>query len=166
MQHELLCKILNIFAKFCIFLLIFARLCVFLHAFLVLIFQAQKLCRCYFSRFFQLWTSSRQRSTPSPQEEGEREDRGRWHRAPGATHARSTLVKFGPVNPFKFTWINLEFDRVPNRLVQEHMPHHGYKKILAGNYNITYDKASNCSNIWLLSVSSICNICNCLTCRI
>ena len=52
---EHFCKILHIFAKFCIFLLIFARLCIFLHAFFVLIFQAQKLCLCYFSRNFQLW---------------------------------------------------------------------------------------------------------------
>ena len=47
-------KICKMFSNFCIFLLIFARLCVFLHAFFVLIFQAQKLCQCYFSRFFQL----------------------------------------------------------------------------------------------------------------
>ena len=46
------------FCTFCIFLLFFARLCVFLHVFFVLIFQAQKLCQCYFSRFFQLWSLS------------------------------------------------------------------------------------------------------------
>ena len=42
------------FAKFYIFSIIFARLCVFFNAFYVLIFQAKKLCLCYFSRFFQL----------------------------------------------------------------------------------------------------------------
>ena len=52
---EHFCKFLQIFAKFYICLLIFALLCVFLQRFLVLIFQAQKLCQCYFSRFFQLW---------------------------------------------------------------------------------------------------------------
>ena len=51
---EHFCKSLHIFAKFCIILLRFACLFLFLHAFFVLIFQAQKLCQCYFSRFFQL----------------------------------------------------------------------------------------------------------------
>ena len=49
-----ICKKIQKFCKFLHFLLIFARLCIFLHAFFVLIFQAQKLCLCYFSRFFQL----------------------------------------------------------------------------------------------------------------
>ena len=48
------CQILHIFAKFCKILLLFAHLCVFLHTFFVLIFQAKKLCLCYFSCIFQL----------------------------------------------------------------------------------------------------------------
>ena len=70
--HTILCKILRIFvqfccilahccknvAHFCIFLLIFACLYVFWHVFFVLIFQAHKLCQCYFSSFFQLCFNS------------------------------------------------------------------------------------------------------------
>ena len=47
-------RFLHIFHIFGIFLQFFAHACVFLHAFFVLMFQAQKLCQCYFSRFFQL----------------------------------------------------------------------------------------------------------------
>ena len=58
-KNAKLCVFLHNFVVFlpiyCIFLLIFARICVFLHMFFVLIFQAQKLCQCYFSHFFQLW---------------------------------------------------------------------------------------------------------------
>ena len=37
------------FCTFWHFWLIFAHLCLFLHVFFVLIFQAKKLCQCYFS---------------------------------------------------------------------------------------------------------------------
>ena len=49
------CVFLHIFLVFMRILHIFVRLCVFLHAFFVPIFQAQKLCQCYLSRFLQLW---------------------------------------------------------------------------------------------------------------
>ena len=59
--HAIFCTILLCFwtplqkiSNFCKILFIFERLYIFFNALFVLIFQTQKLCLCYFSRFFQL----------------------------------------------------------------------------------------------------------------